>query len=58
MRWWKGEGWRPDGECGVGGNVIQGDNKEFEVGSGLGNEEWANDAVRRRVLNHVEYYWV
>ena len=43
---WKWEGWRTYDERSVGGNVVQGDNEEFELGSGFGNEEWANYAVR------------
>ena len=33
-------------ERSVGGNVVQGDNEEFELGSGFGNKEWAKYAVR------------
>ena len=44
-RWWP-LGVRTYDERSVGGNVVQGDNEEFELGSGFGNKEWANYAVR------------
>ena len=34
--WWEWEGWRTYSERSVGGgDVVQGDNEEFELGSGL-----------------------
>ena len=40
------------------GTVVQGDNEDFKVGSGVGNEEWVNAVVERCVLNHEEDYWM
>ena len=28
------------------------------MGSGVGNEDWANDTVGICILNHVEDYWM